>query len=68
MVTLELAQVAFLPDQLGVVVFAVKPALMCNVVRRAYCAASMAAFETTFVVRRSIHRNLAMKCKLLVNA
>lgn len=55
MVSLELAQVAFLLDQLNMVVFAVEAALVCNVVRRANDAPSMAALETTLMVRCPVH-------------
>lgn len=54
-VTLKLAQVSLLLDELGVVVLAVEPALMCNVVRWADCTPSMCAFETHLVVRSSVH-------------
>lgn len=57
-VTLELAQVSFFLDELGMVMFAVEPTLMCNVVRRADHTPSMGTFETAFVVRSPIHRNL----------
>lgn len=56
--TLELAQVSFLPDELGVVVLAVEASLVRNVVRWTDCAPSMCAFEAHLVVGSSIHRNL----------
>ena len=58
MLTLKLAQVALFLDQLGVVVFAVQPTLMRNVVGWAYRAPSMGAFETALVICCSIHGNL----------
>lgn len=58
MVSLKLAEVALFSDELCVVVFAVEFALMCDIVRRAYCATAMGAFEAGFVVRSSIHTHL----------
>lgn len=58
MVSLKLAEVALFSDELCMVVFAEEFALMCDVVRRAYCATAMAAFEAAFVVRSSVHTHL----------
>lgn len=60
MVTLELAKVALLLDELGVMVPAVEPSLMGYIVRRAYCASSMSTLEAALVVRSSIHRDLIL--------
>lgn len=57
-VTLKLAQVALFLDQLGVVVFAVEPSLVCNVVGWADRTTSMGALEAALMICRSIHSNL----------
>lgn len=58
MVSLKLAEVALLSDELCMVVFAEEFAFMRNVVRRTYCATTVGAFEAAFVVRSSIHTHL----------
>jgi len=57
-VAFELAEVALLLDQLNVVVLAVQSALMPNIVRRAYCAPSLAALEAAFMIGTPVHRHL----------
>ena len=59
MVALELAQVALLLDELEVVVLAVEPSLVRNVVRWADRAPSMAALEAALMVRSSVYRHLS---------
>ena len=58
MVTLKLAQVSLFLDQLGVVVFAVEPPLMCDVVGWADRTPAVGAFETALVICSSIHGDL----------
>lgn len=58
MVTLKLAQVSLFLDQLGVMVFAVEPPLVRDVVRRADRAPSMGALEAALVISSSIYSNL----------
>lgn len=55
---LELAVVALLLEELIVMVLAVEPTLVCNVVGRANSAAPMTALEAGFVVRSSINLDL----------
>ena len=57
-IALELAEVSLSPDELHVVVFAEEHTLMRNVVRWAYSAPSVAAFEAALVVCSPIHSNL----------
>lgn len=58
MITLELAQVSFLLDQLNMVMLAIEAPLVSNIVGWANYTASMTTFEATFVVWCSIHRYL----------
>lgn len=55
---LELAVIPFLLEELDVVVFTVELSFMCNIVRWAYGATSMGAFEAAPVVWSPIHRDL----------
>lgn len=55
---LKLAVISFFLEELDVVVFAVKLAFMCNIIRWAYGATSMCAFEAAPVVWGPIDRNL----------
>lgn len=57
MIVLELAEIALLFDQLGVVVLAEELALVRDVIRRADGAPSMAAFEAALVVHGVIDSN-----------
>lgn len=66
MFILELAVVSLLLDELGVVVLAVEPPLMSNVVGRTYRATSMAALEAALVVRCSVDRDLTKMARMYV--
>lgn len=57
-VTLKLTVVAFLLEELDMVVLAVELSLMCNVVGWAYSTSSIGAFETALMVWSSINRDL----------
>lgn len=68
MVTLKLAQVSLFLDQLGVVVFAVEPPLMCDVVGWADRTPAMGAFETALVICSSIHGDLLSRIDSILTA
>jgi hypothetical protein len=61
-IVLELAEIALLFDQLGVVVLAEELALVRDVIRRADGAPSMAAFEAALVVHSVVHSDLQSWC------
>lgn len=58
MVALKLAQVAFLLDELNVMVFTIQAPFVCNVVGWADDTSSMSTFEAALVVCSSIYRDL----------